>query len=297
MHFLRQKQLEAQQLQQNLGQRLNPTKDSISSLGLIINYKQCVVESKPPKGKVELTKVPLVTSKSGFQSQKSTPYKNKTSISSRRDIQKRSNNNLNNSNSIDNIGVFASTSAAANNNIQSSNENETSKFNNKKGLKPLIKNQLEKNKSASISTQHKMPQIEVKGNRFSKQKSSDVSLNNSQLSNYSNRNQFIRTALPKSNAVSMSNISDDVLLHRKHSLTDNRRNVPDVFSLNTIMGTNSNYQLTRSNINNNPGTSDFYKDTYDSVDIDNSYENNNHNAFQSENVYDYITSKKLFNYV
>lgn len=263
----------------------------MSSLGLIINYKQCIVESKPPKGKVELTKVPLVTSKLGTQVQKSTPGSIKTSISSKKDSHKRSNNNLDNFNSIENIGVFASTSAAANNNLLSAND-ESSRINSRKGLKPLLKNQLEKNKSASITTQQKMPQIEIKGNRFNKQKSSDVSLNNSQLSNYSNRNQFVKTALPKSNTMSMSNISDQVLLQRKHSLNNNRDNVPDVFSLNTIMGTTSNYQLTRPS-NVNPGTSDFDKNTYDSIDIDHGYENVNHDAFESENVYDYITSKKF----
>ena len=293
---------EQQQKQQLLNFQQNPLRinsNDIGSLGLIINYKQVVVENKPTKNsKVETLNTMQLKNKIAQNNQQinklsigivgNSPMVNKSPLNISSTMTVRTNNlcamhdqqaqicrNANQS-----IDLQISSSNVANvttstiNNINSinsininnnaSNLEDNARLLNRKTIKgSLLKGQ----KSTNVMNQNKKPTIEIKGNQVSDNRNlrSDES-SSSQISNYSNKNRthFLKTATPQKSVNSMTNLSDGLSIRRKLSLGDSRGNLLMKTS-NGILNTTANYQLTK---HKKPvKTSDFEKDTYDSVDI------------------------------
>jgi len=154
-------------------------------------------------------------------------------------------------------------------------------------MKPLLKAQLEKNRTPNIS-QKRAPQIEVTGSQFTHQQLLEqASLSNSQLSSYSSKNRGLKTAQPSrsndnkqqnssSKGKSVQNLNDGIFLRRKHSLNEHSNSSVGGSSSVLLIPPKSSYQLSRITAKTTngsplirPQTSDFDKDTYDSVEITN----------------------------
>ena len=256
----------------------------MASLGLIINFKHCIVEDRPQKMKNELANMKPLPKTKCLKSTSSGSIKKLTEHTI--EVEGK------NLNSFLVADERSHSLAMANNFLFLSQvPEETSKsLIVRKNLRPLLTAQLEKTKATSMNMQTKMPLIEVKGSQFN-QKQVDMSLNNSALSNYSTRNQFLKAAKTSKaqlgNAQSAASlITDGLFLKRNTSLNDKFRH------LDLIQNTLSpNRTVMKAK------TSDFDKETYDETES-NEFDNqdqanacqNNQNAdnnfglFGSENL-------------
>lgn len=296
---------EQQQKQQLLNYQQGPLRinsNDIGSLGLIINYKQCVVENKPNKNnKVEIlntmnaTKLHnriaqnrlsmgVVGSNSSMANKPplnitpSTTVK-PSNLSTISDPQPQTSSQANQE---VNLQIGSSGNGSLNSISLTNNGDDNARLLNRKTIKgSLLKGQ----KSTNVVGQNKKPSIEIKGNQVSERQNHRSEENNSsQLSNYSNRNrtQFLKTATPQKSYNSMTNLSDGISMRRKLSLGDSRGNLLMKTSNGLLQATNSNYQLSKQKQSSPVKTSDFEKDTYDSVDIVDGTEATHHNVLNTQ---------------